>query len=259
LASLREIPGLIVACPAHPGDAAAVLRTCLAAAEVDGAVVVLLEPSALYHERDLLDGDGEWCATYPSPQRWKAGHVPVGRAGTWGSGTDLTIVSYGNGLRMSLRVAHRLESEGVGTRVVDLRWLNPLPVEDVVREAGVTGRVLIVDESRRSAGVSEPLITELLESGYTGRLARVVSEDSFVPDGEEARAVLLAEQDVLEGARALVDRHPAERPATESGPAADGGAPRILPDPPGRGGPRDEVIMPTDYERSVPSGSQKGI
>lgn len=204
LAALRDIPGLIVACPAHPCDAPAVLRTCLAAAEVDGAVVVVIEPVALYHERDLVDGDGGWCAPYPAPDTWGVGHVPVGRASTWGTGTDLTIATFGNGLRMSLRTVRRLAEEGIGCRVVDLRWLRPLPVADVLREARATGRLLVVDETRRTGGVSEGLITELLESGYTGKLARVVSEDSFVPLGEAASLVLLNEEDILAGVRALL-------------------------------------------------------
>src|SRR5215472_14603261 len=61
LAALRDIPGLIVACPARPDDAAAMLRSCLAAAELDGSVSIFLEPIALYHERDLYEaGDGGW-------------------------------------------------------------------------------------------------------------------------------------------------------------------------------------------------------
>ena len=50
---LRDIPGLVVAVPARAQDAAPMLRTCLAAAQVDGTVCVFLEPIALYHTRDL--------------------------------------------------------------------------------------------------------------------------------------------------------------------------------------------------------------
>ena len=50
---LRDIPGLVVACPSRGDDAAALLRTCVAAAAVDGTVSVFLEPIALYHTRDL--------------------------------------------------------------------------------------------------------------------------------------------------------------------------------------------------------------
>src|ERR1700689_5497153 len=83
--ALRDIPGLILACPSRPDDAAAMLRTCVAAAAVDGSVCVVLEPIALYHTRDLHnDGDGGWLAPYPRPDA----HVPLGRARTYGEGGD---------------------------------------------------------------------------------------------------------------------------------------------------------------------------
>ena len=155
----------MIASPARPDDAAAMLRTCLAAAAEDGSVCVFLEPIALYHTRDLHDdGDGGWLAAYPAP----GAHVPAGRARSYGDGTDLTMVTFGNGLRMSLRVARRLAVGGIGARVVDLRWLAPLPVDDLLREARLTGRVLVVDETRRTGGVSEGVVTALTDAGYRG-------------------------------------------------------------------------------------------
>jgi 2-oxoisovalerate dehydrogenase E1 component len=205
LAVLRDIPGLVVACPAHPRDAPAILRTCVSAAAVDGTVSVVVEPIALYHERDLAaSGDAGWTATYAGPDRWGAEHVPIGRARTWGTGRDLTIATFGNGLRMALRVAIRLRGEGVGVRVLDLRWLAPLPVEDVLRESRATGRLLVVDEGRASGGVSEGLVTGLLEAGFDGRLARIAGDDSFVPLGAAASLVLVSEQDVEEAARLIM-------------------------------------------------------
>src|SRR6185312_9559427 len=100
--------------PGRPDDAAAMLRTCAAAASVDGAVCAFLEPIALYHTRDLHDeGDQAWTAPYPAPDHWAEDHVPIGRARTYGHGTDLTVVTWANGLYMSLRVASRLEAEGI--------------------------------------------------------------------------------------------------------------------------------------------------
>ena len=85
IAALRDIPGLIIASPARPEDAAAMLRTCLAAAAADGSVCVFLEPIALYHTRDLYKSeDGAWRAPYEPPEGWTPGHVPVGRARTHG-------------------------------------------------------------------------------------------------------------------------------------------------------------------------------
>ena len=105
---------------------------------------------------------------------------------------------------MSLRVAARLRREGVGVRVVDLRWLAPLPVADVVREARATGRLLVVDETRATGGISEGLLTGLLEAGYAGRLARIAADDSLVPLGAAASLVLVSEADVEDAARLLL-------------------------------------------------------
>jgi 2-oxoisovalerate dehydrogenase E1 component len=206
---LRDIPGLVVACPARPDDAAALLRTCLAAAVVDGSVSVFLEPIALYHTRDLHEaGDGEWGAPYPPPEEWGEAHVPIGRArvDVLGSGDELTIITFGNGVRMSLRVAAGLAAAGVGCRVVDLRWLAPLPVADIIRESAATGRVLVVDETRRSGGVGEGVVAALVDGGYVGVARRVASVDSFVPLGPAATHVLVSEDSILQGARSLLER-----------------------------------------------------
>ncbi|MGV0581555.1 transketolase C-terminal domain-containing protein, partial [Mycolicibacterium elephantis] len=126
------------------------------------------------------------------------------RPRTYGSGTDLTILTFANGVRMSLRVARKLEAAGIGVRVVDLRWLAPLPVEDMIREATATGRVLIVDETRRTGGVGEGVLSELLANGYAGAADRVAAEDSFIPLGDAAQTVLVSEDAVETAAVTMV-------------------------------------------------------
>ncbi|MEV0464642.1 thiamine pyrophosphate-dependent enzyme [Nocardia tengchongensis] len=199
LAALRDIPGLVLAVPSRADDAAAMLRTCVAAARVDGRVCVFVEPIALYHTRDLYrGGDGGWLAPISGVR-----HAEIGRARVYGAGEDLTIVTFGNGVPMSLRVAQRLAERGMDTRVLDLRWLAPLPVEDLIDHARATGRVLIADETRRSGGVSEAVCTALLDAGFEGRMARVTSADSFVPLGPAASTVLLDEAAIEAAALAL--------------------------------------------------------
>ncbi len=201
---LRDVPGVVIASPARPDDAAAMLRTCVAAAKVDGSVCVFLEPIALYHTRDLhAEGDRGWLAPYPEPSGWSAAHAPLGRGRVYGDGHDLTLVTFGNGLYMSLRVARRLSSLGIGCRVLDLRWLAPLPVHDLLREAEATGRVLVVDETRRTGGVAEGVLTALVDAGFRGAMARVASEDSFLPLGDAMRHVLLSEATIEKAATEL--------------------------------------------------------
>jgi 2-oxoisovalerate dehydrogenase E1 component len=200
VAALRDIPGLVIASPARADDAAAMLRTCAAASRSDGRVCVFLEPIALYHARDLdTAGDGEWLAPAGGTP------APLGSARRYGDGTDLTLVSFGNGVPMSLRVARRLAERGIHARVVDLRWLAPLPAGDLVREALPTGRVLVVDETRRTGGVSEAVLTALSDAGFPGQVRRVTSKDSFIPLGRAAEHVLLSEPTVLRAALAMTD------------------------------------------------------
>jgi 2-oxoisovalerate dehydrogenase E1 component len=204
VAVLRDIPGIVVASPARGDDAAAMLRTCVAAARQSGSVCVFLEPIALYMTRDLHDpGDGLWTSAYDPG----AEPVPIGSARTHGAGKDLLLVSFANGLWMSLRAARRLERDhGIACRVLDLRWLAPLPIDDLVREALAVGRVLVVDETRRSGGVSEGVIAALVDRGFTGPLARVASVDSFIPLGAAANHVLVSEDDIERAALAICGR-----------------------------------------------------
>ncbi len=204
---LRDIPGLVIASPGRPADAAAMLRTCVAAAETDGTVSVFLEPIALYHTNDLYEaGDGGWLDPYDVPLAWPSGHVPIGAARLHGDGTDLLIVTWANGLYLSLRATRRLAAEGISCRVLDLRWLAPLPCDEVARQARAVGAVLVVDETRRSGGVGEGVVTGLVERGYRGPLGLLASKDSFVPLGDAALTVLVSEDEIVDEARRVLGR-----------------------------------------------------
>jgi len=205
VAVLRDIPGIVIASPSRPEDAAAQLRTCIAAASVDGAVCAFLEPIALYHTSDLYNkGDEAWLGTK------EPDHVGVGEPRVYSpmpvSGkrrADLTIATWGNGLYLSLRAARRLaEHDGISAQIVDLRWLAPLPVEALMAHA--SDRILVVDETRKSAGVGEAVVAGLVDYGYDGQIARIAAEDSFVPLGSAAWKVLVSESDIGDAARRLV-------------------------------------------------------
>ncbi|QDP95669.1 MFS transporter [Microlunatus elymi] len=199
LASLRDIPGLVVGCPSAGDDAAAMLRTLVAAALVDGTVSVLLEPIALYHRRDLYSsGDGGWL----SLDHGQA--ASIGRGRVRRSGSDLTMITFGNGVPMCLQAARRLAAAGIEAAVLDLRWLAPLPVEDILAAARATDRVLVVDETRHSGGVGEGVITALVEADFAGRVARLSSHDSFIPLGAAAEHVLINVEEIEKAAQHLV-------------------------------------------------------
>jgi 2-oxoisovalerate dehydrogenase E1 component len=161
-------------------------------------VCVYLEPIALYHERDLYDaGDGRFLAPYPPPAAWDGATHAMGRARLVQVGQDVLLVTFGNGVRLSMRAARRLADESIGCSVLDLQWLAPLPLDDLVAAAGRHPCVVVVDETRSSGGVSEGVVAALVDAGYAGRTARVTSADSFIPLGPAADHVLLSEDEIV--------------------------------------------------------------
>jgi 2-oxoisovalerate dehydrogenase E1 component len=79
-----------------------------------------------------------------------------------------------------------------------------LPVADLVREAGITGRVLIVDETRRSGGVGEGVLAALVDAGFVGSVRRVSAADTFIPLGHAAKHVLVSEEMIEAAAHSLL-------------------------------------------------------
>ena len=115
----------------------------------------------------------------------------------------MLIVSWANGLYLSLQAARELASQGVSCRVFDLRWLAPMPIAEVFEHALQVGRVLVVDETRHSGGVGEGVVAGLVEAGFAGPLARVAAADSFIPLGDAANLVLVSVDGIVDAARRL--------------------------------------------------------
>lgn len=200
IAAIRDIPGLIIAVPSRGDDAVRMMRTCTALAKVDGRVVAFLEPIAMYMAKDLhKPNDGAWSFAYPPPEQF----IPFGEGQVYDEAAeDLTIVTFGNGVPMSLRAARTLrEKHGIAARVVDLRWLGPLNEAFIVEQTIATGRAVVVDEGRRSGGVGEAIMTLLYERCADRVTAvRVTSHDTYIPLGPAANAVLPGEPDIISAA-----------------------------------------------------------
>lgn len=204
IAALRDIPGLVVGCPSRGDDAVMMLRTLAALAREDGRVCAFLEPIALYMTKDLYaTGDGGWLFAYP--EQGKA--MPLGEGRVYfPEAKDLLIITFGNGVPMSLRAAREIQRQsGAKVRVLDLRWLQPLNEEQITSLARSSSAVLVVDEGRRSAGVGEGVITALVEGGLGHLpLERVVGADCYTPLGDAASLVLPGEEDITAAGLRLV-------------------------------------------------------
>ena len=203
-AALRDIPGLVIACPSRGDDAAKMLRTCAAMAKTHGRVVAWMEPIALYMTKDLYEEkDGQWLFDYPAPTE----AIPLGEGRVYNDkAKDLLIITYGNGVPMSLRVAKQLEEEtGKKIRILDLRWLKPLNREQIAKHASEVGKVLVVDEGRRTGGISEEIFTVIDEEcGPKLEKMRVAGEDSYIPLADAANLVLVQEPEIKTVAKHLL-------------------------------------------------------
>ncbi|MGI9614407.1 MAG: dehydrogenase E1 component subunit alpha/beta [Acidimicrobiales bacterium] len=196
IAVLRDVPGLIVACPSNGADASAMLRECVRLAREEQRIVAFLEPIARYATTDLLeDGDLRWAHRFrPGAEAVPA---PFGEISVGGTGTDVAVVTYGNGVFLSSQAQVDLEGRGVGARVVDLRWLSPLPLDAVATAVAGCRRVVVVDECRESGSVSEAVVTGLAERGI-GSVTRVCAADSFIATGPGSAATLPSREEIVE-------------------------------------------------------------
>ena len=199
VAVLRDIPGLILACPSNGADAAMMLRECVRLAREEQRLVVFLEPIALYPMRDLHEaGDGGWMTRYPDPSE----RIGFGEVGKLGDGEDLAILTFANGFHLSCQAQKRLEAEGIKARVIDMRWLSPLPEDAILNAVSGCRSVLVVDETRRTGGLAEALMTLLTERADMPH-ARLSAEDSFIATGPAYAATMPSADGIVEAARKL--------------------------------------------------------
>ena len=203
VAVLRDIPGLILAVPSNGADAAMMLRESVRLAREEQRVVVFLEPIALYPMRDLhAEKDGGWLRPYPEP----AQTIPLGQVGIQGSGTDLAIVTFGNGTYLSHQALPRIAAAGVDTRIVDTRWLSPLPKAALTQAVAGCRHILIVDETRHSGGVAEALMAHFHETAPGATLARLTAEDSFIATGPAYAATMPSSAGIADAALRLTGK-----------------------------------------------------
>ena len=204
LTIFRDIPGLILAVPSNGADAVMMLRTAVREAYENGRVVVFVEPIALYMTKDLYKPkDGKWRFQYPSIKE----KIPVGEFASYGNGRSLTIITFGNGLYLSLQAKKLIEKKlKKKIKVIDLRWLSDINIKQLLNAIGTCKRVLIVDECRRSGCYGEGIFNRLMdESTKLLNIKLHAAEDSFISLGEAATATLPSKESIIQNSLELVN------------------------------------------------------
>lgn len=192
---LREIPGVIIACPSNGADAVRMFRRSVQLALEEQRVVIFLEPIALYMTKDLYEPqDKAWLNAYPD----LTDSLAFGELGVYGSGKDIIILSYGNGYYLARQAEKKLrEEKNIHATLIDLRWLSPLNIPAIIEKIQPFKRILIVDEGRKTGSLSEELITALVENlPVLPLVKRIHGLDCFIPLGD-AWQLLLPSQEAI--------------------------------------------------------------
>jgi len=206
ITALRDIPGLVVACPSRGDDAVKMMRTLMALAHIDKRVSVFLEPIALYMKKDLyVAGDNKWCFKYPQQEN----HIPIGKAKLYNKkAKDILIITYANGVPMSLEAVYKFNqkyTESVAT--MDLRWLQPLNTQSICKLAKKFDTILVVDEGRESASVGEGVVSCIVEKlENPPKISKITGIDCFTPLGDASALVLPSTDIILEKLIELADK-----------------------------------------------------
>ena len=204
LTIFRDIPGLILAVPSNGSDAVKMLRTSVGQAHENGRIVIFIEPIALYMTRDLhTEKDGKWVNKYPDIKE----EIALGEFKVYGTGRSLTIITYGNGLYLSLKAKKAIESKSKKKiKVIDLRWLSPIDFSKLIKAIGSCKRILIVDECRRTGCHGEEIYIKLDQySKHDLNIKLHAAEDSFIPLGVSATVTLPSERSILNHALDLLN------------------------------------------------------
>lgn len=161
---LANHPGVKVVVPSTPYDAKGLLKSAIR----DNDPVMFLENTILYGDRGEVPADDYL--------------VPLGKADVKRAGTDLTIVTYGRPVLLSLAAAEVLEKEHkISAEVVDLRSIRPLDFDAVLASVRKTHRVLVVEEQKPFCGVGAQLAYMIQAEAFDeldGPVARLSTVDA---------------------------------------------------------------------------------
>ena len=181
-----HIPGIRIVAPATLADARGMLATALA----DPDPVLIFEHGSLYN----MSGDA------PDP-----GPVGLDEAAVRRPGSDVTLLTYGGTLPVTLEAAEALAGEGIDAEVIDLRTLRPLDDLTILGSVRRTHRAVVVDEGWRSGSLSAEISARITEHAFydlDAPVGRVCRAEVPMPYARHLElAALPSAEQVVEAAR----------------------------------------------------------
>jgi 2-oxoisovalerate dehydrogenase E1 component beta subunit len=82
-------------------------------------------------------------------------------------GTDMTAISYGYTLQLTMQAAEQMKQKhGVEVEVVDLRTLSPLDSDTFLESVAKTSRAVIIHEDNRTLGIGAEVSAIIAEQAF---------------------------------------------------------------------------------------------
>ncbi|TLY30259.1 MAG: pyruvate dehydrogenase complex E1 component subunit beta [Nitrospirae bacterium] len=185
-----HVPGLKVVAPATPHDAKGLLKSAVR----DQNPVIFIEAQLLYSIKGEVQ-EGEYT-------------IPIGQAELKRQGKDVTIVAYSKMLLLALEVAELLAREGIEVEVMDPRTLKPFDLATITASVKKTGRLVIVEEGWRFAGLGAQIAESVYSEAFDyldGPIVRVTGADVPMPYSRPLEDAAIPDRDrVLAAVRRLV-------------------------------------------------------
>lgn len=181
---IAHSPGIRVVIPSNPYDAKGLLLSSIESNDP----VVFLEHMKLYRSFRQEVPEGYYT-------------IPLDKAAVAHEGDDVTIVTYGYMVRESLKAAETLKGKGINVEVIDLRTVSPIDIDTIVESVEKTGRLVVVQEAQRQAGVGATVMAEIAERAILSLKApigRVAAPDTVYPFGLAENDWLPNEEDIIE-------------------------------------------------------------
>ncbi len=143
-------PGLVVVAPSTPYDAKGMLKAAIR----DDNPVMFFEHKKLYRSMKEEVPDTDYT-------------VPLLKAAIRRKGNDLTAISYGYTLQLTMQAAEQMaRKHGVEVEVVDLRTLAPLDQDTFLQSVAKTSRAVIIHEDNRTLGIGAEVSAIIAEQAF---------------------------------------------------------------------------------------------
>ena len=185
-----HVPGLKIAMPSTPYDAKGLLKTAI---REDNPVM-------FFEHKLLYPVEGE----VPEEEYT----IPFGVADVKREGKDVTVVATLYMVHKALSAAETLSREGIDVEVVDPQTLVPLDKQAIVDSVKKTGRIAIVTEECKTAGVSAEIAAAIAEEALDyldAPIKRVAEPDTPIPFSPPLEQFVIPnEKSIIEAVKEIV-------------------------------------------------------